>query len=65
MHNNQDRKMNNQEMLGKICKLSKRGISIGRTYFKYIRECFYEREDNRIKDIDKSGKSGKTGEDLV
>ena len=57
--------MNNQELLGKICKLSKRGISIGRTYFKYIRECFYEREDNRIKDIDESGKSGKTGEDLV
>ena len=59
MHNTKDRKMNSQEMFGKICKLLKRGICIGRTYFKYIRECFYERED-----IDESGKSSRTREDL-
>jgi len=59
MHNTKDRKMNSQEMFGKICKLLKRGICIERTYFKYIRECFYEREDT-----DESGKSSRTREDL-
>ena len=56
--------MNSQEMFGKICKLLKRGICIGRTCFKYTRECFYEREDDRIENIEESRKSSKTREDL-
>lgn len=59
MHNTKDRKMNSREMFGKICKLLERGNCIGRTCFKYTRECFYEREDDRIENIEKAGNQAK------